>query len=62
MIGLPGDRSTRLDKNDPDQVIAEYNKIINANPKDAAAFFGRGWAYRMKGDLDKAIADYTQAI
>ena len=31
-------------------------------PDDYEAFFCRGDVYVLKGDLDKAIADYDQAI
>ena len=35
---------------------------IRLAPRDSLAYYGRGRAYGKKGDLDKAIADYTEAI
>src|SRR5258708_6164349 len=32
------------------------------NPKDPFPYSNRGFAYRKKGELDRAIADYSQAI
>ncbi|MDR0602239.1 MAG: tetratricopeptide repeat protein, partial [Treponema sp.] len=32
------------------------------NPDDAVALFNRGNEYRRKGDVDKAIADYTAVL
>ena len=31
-------------------------------PENAQAYYSRGFAYREKGDFDKAIADHTEAI
>ena len=33
-----------------------------SNPKDAEAYYNRGWPTADKGEHDKAIADYTEAI
>jgi len=35
---------------------------IHQYPRDATAFFNRGFAHLSKGDLDPAIADYTKVI
>jgi Flp pilus assembly protein TadD len=32
------------------------------DPQDAAAYYNRGLAYHEKGDLDRAIADFDQAL
>ena len=37
-------------------------EALRADPTYAAAFYNRGIAWRRKGDLDRAIADYDQAI
>ena len=51
---------TRHDK--LDEAIAEFNKIITANPKSANAYYNLGFAYDKKGDLDKAVYNFSKAI
>jgi tetratricopeptide (TPR) repeat protein len=50
----------------PDDQIAACTAVIRSgipNDKELAALFNyRGVAYKAKGDLDRAIADYTEAI
>jgi tetratricopeptide (TPR) repeat protein len=50
----------------PDDQIAACTAVIRSgipNDKELAALFNyRGVAYKAKGDLDNAIADYTEAI
>jgi tetratricopeptide (TPR) repeat protein len=50
----------------PDEVISNCTAVIQSGQETgrnlAAAFTLRGRAYRAKGDLDHAIADYTEAI
>ena len=36
--------------------------MIEINPQDAAAYVRRGIAYRLKGNSDRAIADFSKAI
>ena len=36
--------------------------MIEHNPKDVVAYHNRGEAYGLKGDIDRAISDYTKAI
>jgi tetratricopeptide (TPR) repeat protein len=36
--------------------------MIQRNPKDVVAYHNRGDAYALKGDIDRAISDYTKAI
>jgi tetratricopeptide (TPR) repeat protein len=49
-----------------DQRIAGCTQVIESEwetQKDvASAYFNRGLAYQHKGDLNRAIADYTQAV
>ncbi|MER3447202.1 MAG: hypothetical protein C4291_10325 [Candidatus Dadabacteria bacterium] len=45
-----------------DQAIYNYTKAIEANPRDAQAYYHRGVAYYNKGQYDKAIADFNKAI
>jgi tetratricopeptide (TPR) repeat protein len=42
--------------------IKGYTKAIEANPRDAKAYFLRGMANQEKGDYDQAIADFTKAL
>jgi tetratricopeptide (TPR) repeat protein len=45
-----------------DQAIAEFNKAIELNPRDAEAYNYRGSAYLKKGQIDRAISDYDQVL
>jgi tetratricopeptide (TPR) repeat protein len=51
---------------DPDRSIAACTRIIQdrgeAENRRANAHYNRAIAYRDKGDLDRAIADFTEAI
>jgi lipoprotein NlpI len=49
-------------RGDNDEAIADFNRVIGLNPKDALAYGSRGRAFYAKGENDRAIADYTQAI
>lgn len=46
----------------PDRVIADCTRSIQQNPNDATAYKNRGNAYMNKGDIQRAIADYNEAI
>ena len=48
--------------NNYDKAIADCTKIIELDPRNARAYYGRGWAYEKKGEWDKAIADYSKII
>jgi tetratricopeptide (TPR) repeat protein len=54
--------AAKIEKGDLDGAIADYNRAIELNPKDARAYYNRGIAKRAKGDLDGAIADFSRAI
>ena len=41
-----------------DQAIADYDAAILIRPTSVTALYGRGRAYEMKHDADRAIADY----
>ncbi|HMF12392.1 MAG TPA: tetratricopeptide repeat protein [Gemmataceae bacterium] len=45
-----------------DKAIDAYTNAIRRDPKYSFAYLGRGDAYLLKGDLDRAILDYDQAI
>ena len=41
--------------------ISDFTRVIKLT-KDAAALVQRGYIYLVKGDLDRAIGDFTTAI
>jgi tetratricopeptide (TPR) repeat protein len=47
---------------DLDGAIADYDRAIQLDPKDAAIYNNRGLAKQEKGDLDAAIVDFNRAI
>lgn len=47
---------------DPDGVIAEYTRAIQAAPKSVELFVARAKAYEKAAQLNRAIADWDQAI
>jgi len=59
---LADDKQDCLGHKDEQQRIKACSAIVDRFPTDAAAYDQRGTAYRHKGDLDQAIADYTRAI
>ncbi len=62
MAALADDTSDCLDSKDHDLRIKGCSAIIEHNPKDVIAYHNRGDAYGLKGDIDRAISDYTKAI
>ena len=55
LIALPTEIS-RYDK-----AISDYTEAIRLNPNDALAYNNRGAAYRRRGNLAKAKADFLMA-
>jgi tetratricopeptide (TPR) repeat protein len=45
-----------------DDAIAACSRVLQRDPKYAAAYFGRGFAYSIKGENDRAFADIDQAL
>jgi tetratricopeptide (TPR) repeat protein len=45
-----------------DAAIQACDQAIRQNPSDAVSYDNRGVEHRNKGDLDRAIADFTKAI
>jgi tetratricopeptide (TPR) repeat protein len=45
-----------------DGAIADYNQVIELNPKFANAYNNQGDVEQKKGDLDRAFADNNEAI
>ena len=50
------------DKGEIDKAIADYDKAIALEPKDAKAYYSRGNTYHNEGEFDLAITDYNRAI
>jgi tetratricopeptide (TPR) repeat protein len=59
---LADSKSDCLDSKDHDLRIKGCSAIILRNPEDVIAYHNRGDAYGLKGDVDRAIADYNKAI
>jgi tetratricopeptide (TPR) repeat protein len=51
-----------LDGKDHDLRIKGCSAMIQHNPNDVLAYQNRGDAYGLKGEVDRAISDYTRAI
>ncbi len=45
-----------------DAAIADYTKAIALDASDALTFLRRGISFQKKGDNEKALADYSEAI
>jgi tetratricopeptide (TPR) repeat protein len=45
-----------------DKAIAAYTEAIRRDPKYSYAYLGRGDVYLLKGDLDRALLDFDQAV
>jgi tetratricopeptide (TPR) repeat protein len=45
-----------------DAAIADFTIFIKTTPRNVRAYWGRGRAYRDKGEYDRAIADANQAL
>jgi tetratricopeptide (TPR) repeat protein len=45
-----------------EEAIIACSRWLERNPRDASAYSNRGVRYRNKGEYDRAIADYDQAI
>ena len=54
--------ATAVPYGSPDNMVANASQALRIDPKFTRAYSIRGCAYRKKGDYDKAIADYTEAI
>jgi tetratricopeptide (TPR) repeat protein len=65
---LPQEATEALQKNDPDRAIDLFTKAIdsrafNDQPQTIGdLYYGRGNAWRIKGDCTKALADYDEAL
>jgi tetratricopeptide (TPR) repeat protein len=53
---------TKYEEGDIIGAIGEYTKAIQADPKNASAYFNRGMIYQEIGNLEKAHDDYSSAL
>src|SRR5438876_105717 len=49
-------------KREYDRAIADYDRGIQLDPKDAENFLQRGRTYCDMGEHEKALADFTEAL
>src|SRR5437762_6181502 len=56
------DKRDCLDHKDQDVRIKSCSENIRRDAKNAIAYYNRGTAHQLKGDLDRATADYSKAI
>jgi len=52
----------KSEEGDFNGAIAEFNRLIELNPKDAIPYYNRGLLEANKRDFDRAIADFNRAI
>ena len=45
-----------------DKAITDFNRSLEFDPEFASALCNRGEMFRLKGDLERAFADFTQAF
>jgi tetratricopeptide (TPR) repeat protein len=45
-----------------DQAIADYNKVLEADPEFSFVYVERGLAYEKTGQYDRAIDDFSKAL
>src|SRR5436190_11104889 len=56
------DQQSCLKANAEDARIEACSRALQAKPDDAIAYYNRGATYKLKGDFDRAIADFSKAI
>jgi tetratricopeptide (TPR) repeat protein len=56
------DQQSCLKPNAADARIEACSRALLAKPDDAIAYYNRGATYKLKGDSDRAIADFSKAI
>jgi len=62
MSGYIDEGDLLIEQGDFDGAIALYTKAISEDPKDGFNFHLRGDAYRLKGDLERAVVEYSKAL
>jgi tetratricopeptide (TPR) repeat protein len=56
------DQQSCLKSNAEDARIEACSRALQAKPDDAIAYYNRGATYQLKGDFDRAIADFSKAV
>ena len=56
------DQQSCLKPSAEDVRIEACSRALQAKPDDAIAYYNRGATYKLKGDFDRAIADFSKAI
>jgi len=64
VVALMHDGNAMLSGGQPDAALAKYNEALKfaGEGEDSEVFFNMGIAYRAKGDLAKAAAEYERAL
>ena len=50
-----------MKKGESDHAIADYDQTISLDSKFAPAYRARGEAYKVKGDINRAMADFQKS-
>ena len=49
-------------KDELEYAIADYSSVIRLEPERASAFHDRGMAWKLYGNVDRAVADFMEAV
>ena len=49
-------------KRDFDRSLPDYDKALTLEPNSAFTYNNRGYAFKLKGDHERAFADYSRSI
>ncbi len=64
VVALINEGNALISAGKPDAALAKYNEALKfaENGEDPEVFFNRGIAYKVKGEIDKAAAEYERAL
>ncbi len=64
VVALMNEGNALISAGKPDAALAKYNEALKfaENGEDPEVFFNRGIAYKVKGEIDKAAAEYERAL
>ena len=64
VVALMHEGNAMLSGGRPDAALAKYNEALKftEDGEDSEVFFNRGIAYKAKGEIDNAIAEYRRAL